>query len=167
MKIRELLQTELWSKQTTRKFLVWSGSVLWFVFGVLALWIGVEWYWLTPGERNAGRVALAQIDVLQSWDTLSDSDFNAADANAKGSLGVARQAAWTDRDKAIAGTLAVYLEMIEMDRESMQRSKSVLQLLQQRNSSLADSEKQHAEDRNFENKKTTLLLRSGLHGELD
>jgi hypothetical protein len=55
MKIRELLQTEIWSKRTSRKILVVTGIVL----GILALGIGslyeVNERWLTPREKSLAK----------------------------------------------------------------------------------------------------------------
>jgi hypothetical protein len=61
MKIRELLQTELWSKRTSRRILVGIGIlVVGFFF-----WCAIEQYVLTPGERSAARAALVKVDELQ------------------------------------------------------------------------------------------------------
>jgi hypothetical protein len=72
MKIREILQIELWSKETTRKVLRPVGRFLKrtaIVLGILVVLAGtafeIESHWLTGGERKAGRVALAQIEKLE------------------------------------------------------------------------------------------------------
>jgi hypothetical protein len=61
MKVRELLQIELWSKITSRKICIGIGIVIVGLFS----WCEVEKYWLTPGERDAGWTALAQIEELE------------------------------------------------------------------------------------------------------
>jgi hypothetical protein len=62
MKIRELLQYELWSKRTTWKILVVLALVLLLGYGI---WRGYERFWISSGVRESGRAALAQIDALQ------------------------------------------------------------------------------------------------------
>ena len=62
MKVRELFQIELWSKITSRKICIGIGIVIVGLFS----WCEVEKYWLTPGERDAGWTALAQIEELEN-----------------------------------------------------------------------------------------------------
>ncbi len=72
MNVRELLQTEIWSKETSRKILRRTWRIVRpvaVVSGILVLLLAVvfavEWYWLTSGERKAGRTALAKIEELE------------------------------------------------------------------------------------------------------
>src|ERR1700677_3065431 len=98
MNFRELLQIQIWSKRTTRKILVWFGIV--FVIGFLALngWHFVELHWLTGGERNAAKAALAQIEALQDAGTLSDDEFALKAKQAEAKVKAAQDAAVTYRD---------------------------------------------------------------------
>ena len=108
MKVRELLQKEVWSKRTSRKILV----VLAILCVAFVLWIAayvVDESWITPSERRAGRAALAQIDSLQNFDGMSDAEFDAGVLQAGRKVGDAEQAAWTSRDKRIAGVVSFYL----------------------------------------------------------
>jgi hypothetical protein len=135
MKIRELLQTEIWSKETTRKIIrrIWkflkpAGAVL----GVLALLLGVlfavEWYWLTGGERKAGKEALAKIEEVQTLlmgaDDRSNQDviwvtrFDTAERNARAAVDTAERNAWTIRDRQVAVELSGYLWEIDDFRKS-------------------------------------------------
>src|ERR1700728_1968783 len=120
MKLRELLQFEIWSKKTSRKILVWSGTILGFVIAFLAIWILIEKYWLTPGERRAGKVALVQIDGLQDFKSMSDQDFNSNFHRAEDEVNAARMSAWTWKDKGVAWSLYWYLEATSNDREEIQ-----------------------------------------------
>ncbi|HEY4357562.1 MAG TPA: hypothetical protein VGN16_17550 [Acidobacteriaceae bacterium] len=114
MTVREVLQTELWSKRTSRKILIGFGIVV----AVLAVALGIERYWLTPSERNAGRSALAAIDGLQHAEDMSHEVFHARDLMAKNQVDVASRAAWTGRDKVVVLLLENYLVLTEIDDES-------------------------------------------------
>jgi len=109
MNLRELLKTELWSKRTSRKILVWLGIVIAGFFVCCA----IEQYWTTPGEHKAARAALAQIDALQNLEFVSDEDFSARDKQAERQVDIARNAAWTERDKILAMDLSAYLGLTE------------------------------------------------------
>jgi hypothetical protein len=115
MKVRELLQTELWSKRTSRKIFVGFGIVI----VLLCAWYALERYWLTPGERNAARAALVQIDGLQDFVSLSDQDFDARKKQAEEMIDAAKQAAVTQRDELLALQLDGYLSLTEADREEV------------------------------------------------
>jgi hypothetical protein len=122
MNIRELLQTEIWSKETSRKILGWIGIVL----GCFATLVAVEYFWLTPGERLLGRAALAQIDGLQALDPESDA-FDAGAKQADGMLKAATLGAWTVRDKRVASALGAYLMIFEMEPEGIKMRRMIQQ----------------------------------------
>ena len=113
MTLREILQIELWSKRTTRRILVWLAVV----FGSLILVLGVrywiEYYWLTSGERRAGREALAQVEEVREVNLGDEQRFNASDRNAKEQVQAAEKAARTARDWAVAFSLDGYLASLE------------------------------------------------------
>jgi hypothetical protein len=108
MIIRDLLQIEIWSKRTSRKILIGLGIVvILLVVGVVVL-NALDERWITPPERKAGRAALAQIEVLQNFDQMSDSEYDAGALQAKQKINTAEQAAWTAQDKRIALMLLGY-----------------------------------------------------------
>ena len=117
MEIRELLQKEIWSKRTSRKILIGLGIVS------VGLIVGsaLNERWITPPERNAGRVALAQIEVLQSSNEMSDAEFDAKDLQAKQKVDLAEQAAWTSQDTRISAQLLGYLSLLETKRFDQKR----------------------------------------------
>jgi hypothetical protein len=119
MKVRELLQIEIWSKKTTRKILIVSGIVL----GIAAVGLGVLYEvnlrWLTTRERNAAKVALAEIDGLQDFAPLSDQDFDTKDKQAKAEVEAATNAAVTQRDDWLAFQLDIFLSETEGDRDEV------------------------------------------------
>jgi hypothetical protein len=55
-------------------------------FGVLVLLLAavsvVEWYWLTSGERKAGRTALAKIEELEQLEKNQSGDFDVMNSQA-------------------------------------------------------------------------------------
>jgi hypothetical protein len=111
MKVRELLQTELWSKRTTRKILVGFAIVV-VGFGVV---FTVEVKWLTPGERVAAKQALASLDVLQNLNS-GDEDFLKRTTQVHALIDVADQAAWTLRDDRIVTALRAYSDWLDFSR---------------------------------------------------
>jgi hypothetical protein len=173
MNLRELLKTELWSKETTRKVLRPAG---WFlkraaiVLGVLVILIGVayeiESHWLTSGERKAGRVALAQIEELEKLETGGNQGFEVVDARAKASVAVAEQKAWTLRDGYVNQFLVVYLGQIEMNHESAQREAQAKQFVMQKNLPWHSSPTSEANDRALKLQMYS-IFRSELHTLLD
>jgi hypothetical protein len=122
MNVRKLLQTELWSKRTTRKILVIVGIV----FGIAAVIYGglyaFEKFWLSPGERSAGKVLLQEIDNLQSVSPESQ-EFEAGVLEAKKQLELAKNAGITLRDDQIATLLDLYLSDTEMKRSDLEMKK--------------------------------------------
>jgi hypothetical protein len=120
MKIRELLQTEIWNRRTTRKILVGFGIV----FGVAAIGLGilyaVEVNWLTAGERNAAKAALTQIDALQDAGPLSDAEFKVRQEQTDAKVKAAQDAAETLKDDSTQETLFWYLAAVELERSKVQ-----------------------------------------------
>lgn len=114
MKIRELLQTELWSKSTTWKFLFISIALVVVVF---VGWFTYERYWISLGVRDSGRKALTQIDEMQTLGRTCSADFEIRAQTANRAIEVADQKASTVRDfdvlfqltNYLASTRAVYL----------------------------------------------------------
>jgi hypothetical protein len=159
MKVRELLQTELWSKRASQKILVGIGIV----FGLLIAWYLVERCVLTPGERAAARTALAQIDGMQNVNSFSDEDFSARDAQAQRQVEVVQQAGWTRRDKAIGSRLSAYLGLTEIDRESFKNMKE----LGQGHNSQSYSNEKLGEEIDSMGKKSRLMVRLSLHNAPD
>jgi hypothetical protein len=159
MKIRELLQVEIWSKRTTRKILVGFAVVV----GFLVAWQVLERYWLTPGERRAGKEAVVQIDAMQNLGLISDEDFDAKDKQAAGKVEAAEHAAWTDRDKGIADLISGYLMMTEVDRGEIQTT--VLEW--QRHASVKSSQEDLQRKLSLSGTEVRSMLRMELHGLLD
>jgi hypothetical protein len=116
MKIRELLQIEIWSKRTTPKVIAGIGIVVAFVALGFGAWSVVSRNWLTPEERRAAKVALKQVDALQNTGSLSNEEYAKLDKQADGSVEDALQAALTRRDKAVAMKLLIYQTATTLER---------------------------------------------------
>ena len=163
MKVRELLQVELWTKRTSRKILVGFGIV----FGIAVVGLGAlfafERYWLTKGERNAARVALAQIEALQNCVSCSDQEFAAKDKQVEGAVEIASQSAVTDRDDSVSIALLGYLSIIESERQEPQ----LRRMMQERHLSIPNSDPVLEERIRSTEKETKRLLHSVLHKALD
>ena len=160
MTLHELLQTELWSKKTTRKILI----VLAAVVCVCLAWMAVEQHWLTPGERRAGRQALAQIDSLQEFGNLGNEVFEARVKETREQIDAANRAALTNRDRGVARTLGFYLDLTKIDQEETQKLQS---LRQTAHSTLSFRDEEFAIDAAASAKRARLLLRTELHAALD
>jgi hypothetical protein len=116
MKIRELLQKEIWSKRTSRKILIGFGIVVVLLVVGFVVLNTLDERWITPPERKAGRAALAQIEVLQNFDQMSDSEYDAGALQAKQKIDRAEQTALTAQDKRIALMLLGYFVSTEEKR---------------------------------------------------
>jgi hypothetical protein len=112
MKLRELLQTEIWSKRTTRKIWKVVGTVL----VLVGLWFEVNHYWLTPSERKAARSALAKVDAIEKSDGLSKEEFGAKFSEAKQAVDATEREAWTTRDGKTSEMLSMYLDLVQVER---------------------------------------------------
>jgi hypothetical protein len=109
MKVRELLQTELWSKRTTRRILVVLVVAV-IAFGVV---FTVEVKWTSAGERSAARLALAELDALRKFDSGNYEGFAKKTFQADKMIDAADQAAWTLRDERIVRELRSYSDWIQ------------------------------------------------------
>jgi hypothetical protein len=119
MNVRELLQTEFWSKKALRRILIGFGIIICLlVVGFGALYY-VEWHWLTPGARKTDKVVLAQIDSLQNLELISRKDFEARESGLQEKLNKAGQAAWTLRDKGVYSELYFYLYATEREQAAV------------------------------------------------
>jgi hypothetical protein len=173
MKIRELLQIEIWSKETTRKILrrIWKVTKpVALVFGVLVLLLGiifaVEWYWLTNGERKAGKAALAKVEELEQLEKNSGDGFDAMNRQAKTSTAVAEQSAWTLRDRRTAGLLEFYRWDLESEHESRVREMEGRAILAERHLQWPSNPELEKELRDSQERAFS-SIRSMLHKELD
>jgi hypothetical protein len=140
MNFRELLQTEIWSKGTSRKILARVRKVLvrvGIVFGALAVVFGtvyvIEISWMTAGERKIATTALPEIDTLQNFVTADGNDFETRDQQAKETVMAAARAARTIRDNRVSGLLWEYLGLTESDRRMAKLSAQIRSRMQQRN----------------------------------
>ena len=116
MNLRELLHIQHWSKRTSRMGLAVLGLILGLFLAGLLSWRVVDASWITPGERNAAKAALAELDVMQGSDLTSDRDFSAEAQAAEAKIGAAEQAAWTARDRRIVSELMGYQSVLVVDR---------------------------------------------------
>ena len=123
MNLHELLHYELWSKRTSKKIV--AGLIV--VFAGCLIWAAVEQYWVSLGERTAGRAALAQIDGLQNFASMGDQDFDAHSKTIEKQVAAAAAAAWTTRDQLLALDLSWYFDQTKIDRESLQRRKMTVE----------------------------------------
>src|ERR1035438_3789349 len=118
MNIRELLQIGILSNKKSRRILVGFGIV------VVSLFVGfrvpqvLQRSWLTPGERDAGRAALAKIDSLQNLESISLEDFDARENGLAEKLKMVSDEAWTQRDESVYCQLWLYRRITEPDRRS-------------------------------------------------
>lgn len=162
MNVRKLLQTELWSKRTTRKMLVGIGIALVLLVVGYGVWYEVEVHWLTQGERNAAKDALREIDALQDANSLNDEEFRIRLEQTSTKVQRAEDVALTYRDNFLQMKLSAYLTGIEMDRYKLQRRELAKHGLDQREPDIENDEK--IESILSELKKNNRLA---LHQELD
>ena len=108
MKIRELLQTEVWSNRTSQKIFVGLGIFLGIVVAGYVLWSVVDRNWITPGERSTAKVALGKLDALQDVGFLNDKEFVVWAKLIARRVDDAHQAARTTRDRKIVAALMSY-----------------------------------------------------------
>jgi hypothetical protein len=119
MTIREILQIEIWSKRTSRKILIGLGIVVVLLVVGFVVLNALDERWITPPERKAGRAALAQIEVLQNFDQMSDSEYDAGALQAKQKIDAAEHAAWTAQDERIALMLLGYFASTDGKRSHL------------------------------------------------
>jgi len=162
MKIREILQIEIWSKRTSRKILVGIGIVVSLLTLGLFAWYEVECHWLTKGERIAASVALQRIDLLQGSDSLSDEEFKVRNDQVNSAVDAAEIAARTTKDELIAADLIMCSMKIESARMKMLKQRWIQQ------GKLHQSENDRESDSRIElfTDKVTQLSCLKLHQEL-
>lgn len=114
MNVRKLLQTELWSKETSRKILVGVAIFTGALVVTYGIWYEVETHWSTDRERAAAKVALQRIDALQHADSLSNAEFKIRTDEVETALNAAEIAARTKKDELIS----IELMMCSMGAES-------------------------------------------------
>jgi hypothetical protein len=113
MKVRELLQTEIWSKRTSRVLLMF---LLCLVVGYVLL-AYVSDHWLTQREREAAGNALKQVDALEAQIAETDQqDFDAKKWRAQQATDAASKAALTSRDERLSFELSSYFAEVLIDR---------------------------------------------------
>jgi hypothetical protein len=125
MKIRELSQTVFWSKKALRRILIGFGIVVCLLvvgFGVLYY---VELHWITPGERDACRAVLTQIDALQNLELIGREDFDAREKGLPEKLKTAREASSTSLDQIVYTDLYLYLVATESERREVWMQKQM------------------------------------------
>ena len=147
MKIREILQTEIWSKETSRRILaparkylvppkrvvVRVAIALGIIVALAGIALTIEMLWMTNGERRVATEALAEIDALQSYVSSESDDFEARDRQAKERIEEADSIAETIRDKRTSTGLWLYLYLTESDREEAEMETKARAFAQQRN----------------------------------
>jgi hypothetical protein len=88
--------------------------------GIVAAGVGAftayQLCWLTSAERDAAHAALAAVDGLQTYNALSDDQFDAKAQQAEETVETAREAALTVRDQKVAFALRRYLGSIEVEQ---------------------------------------------------
>lgn len=173
MNLHELLQYELWSKDASRKILRPVGKLLKrvsVVLGALIVLIAIvfliERYWLTDGERRAGRAALAQVEELQDLIDCNCNRFATVDDGAKTAVELADEKKWTLRDRIVAFDLSFYLMEVEEKQAQDLREAKLRVFMQQRHLQWHSDPKLEAKSRSLQFQIFS-DLRSALHKELD
>jgi len=163
MTFREVLQIEVWSKSTTRKILVASGTLIGIlVLGVLVFY-QVETHWLTAKEQAAATEALKQIDGLQGFGSLSDHEFETKSRGVEAAVDKANGAAFTERDKQLAFLISAYFEETRTDREELQ----IAEMMWDRHLPESDSRTQFGKKIDLTGTEIRTLTRLQLHKILD
>lgn len=127
MNLRQALQTELWSKRTTRKILVGLAAFIGVVLIVFGIRYEVEVHWLTDGERLAARIALQRIDAFPNVDSISDEEFNTLNDEVDSAVEAAGVAARTSKDQMIAARLIICSMGIGSHRFAMIKQRMIQQ----------------------------------------
>ena len=163
MNLRELLQTEIWSKKALRRALIGFGIVTCLLVVGLVVLRYVEWHWLTPGEREAGKAVLAQIDLLQHAELISREDFEARELGLPEKLKMAREATWTLRDQGVYSELFVYLLVTERERAEVWKQNQ----MQPGDSSITKSDRELNRKAITSRKEQVRFYRQLLHYQFD
>ncbi len=163
MKVRELLQTVLWSKKALRRILIGFGILI----GVLVVGFAVLYeaglHWLTPGERRTGRALLAQIDAIQNLETISRDDFEARERGLSEKWKAADDATWTRPDLEVYVILDAYLKETEQERADVWE----LNYLKAGGRSISESDRGLSWEKVEAEKEQLRYYRVLLHKELD
>jgi hypothetical protein len=128
MKVRELLQFEIWSKETSRKILLGFGIVVVSLIGVFFIGYEIEIHWLTAGERIAAKAALVQVEELENSRPMTREEFEARSKKVEASVELADHAVRTVKDQLVEMRLGLYLMSVEVERDDALSR----QLMQQR-----------------------------------
>jgi hypothetical protein len=159
MKIRELLQMEIWSKRTHRRLLIGFVTV---VAGVL-IWAWIDGIWLTGNERGAARNALALVDDLKAHASEDDQkDFDRRSEQAKQAVDVVAKAGYTGRDEQVSSGLRWYFDLVAFER--IQKSRG---LSRQASASFGDRETQTTSNANLILREEEVFNVGALHHTLD
>jgi len=125
--------------------------------------LAVEWYWLTPGEHRADKAALAQIDSMQAFESMSQPQFDSMAKQAEEKVEGAKHAAWTIRDKDVAYSLEAYLLLTTIEQEGLRRRREI----ELKYPPLALRDVETAQEMATSNKQARSTVRVTLHSYLD
>ncbi len=112
MKVRNVLQIEVWSKKTTQNILLGFGIVICSLLVTLMGWYEIDSHWLTKGERDAAKLTLQRTDELQTVVAL-DQEYKFQDDRANAALKTAAAVGRTDKDGSIQMKLSTCLAGVE------------------------------------------------------
>jgi hypothetical protein len=126
----------------------------------------VEWYWLTGGEREAGKAALTKIEALEQLEKNANDGFDAMDSQAKASVALARQKAWTLRDRRTLEELEFYRWELETVHDRRIRELELRSIVIQRHLEWHENPELEQKSREADDR-TLNWIRSLLHRELD
>jgi len=167
MKIRELLQTEIWSKGTTRRIFVVLGII--FGIGLVSSFLLYEYETrrLTQGERDSARAALAQIEWLRECGSCSYEDFQARDIQVKRAVEWADVSSSTYRDSTVVWALRGYQTTAESVYESDYEDPRIEKMIEERHLPHAPKDPEFEEKRRLSNQKLIRFWHLALHKTLD
>jgi hypothetical protein len=173
MKIHELLQTELWSKERSRKIFRWiwrflkpASIALGLLLVLLYVFHVVEVHWLTNGEKQAGKAALAQVERLEALRYCRCGQFAVANKEATKGVQDARSKAWTIRDKGTAEWLELYRWQVETENADDLRRAEVVEFVARKHLQIQMDPQSEAKDRELKNE-SFRQIRGILHQLLD
>ena len=163
MTLREVLQIELWSKQTTRKIVKTVGICFAMVVCIVSIGFALETLWINPLERSTAKVALSDVESLQGIDSTKEDEYKARKDKAEAATEGAQKAAWTWRDQNLSQALYGYLFLIEMEHDEPRR-RAALQEFYQKHPEHRKSAAQQQEDISPQ---AIEFIGKRLHGALD
>jgi hypothetical protein len=169
MNVRELLQIELWSKEASRKVVrrIWRvlkpvTIALGLLLVLLFVSYEVEAHWLTSGEKQAGKVALAQVEKLEALSYCRCEQFAVTNKEATNAIQFARSKAWTLRDHGLAEWLEFYRWQVETENADDLREAEIARRHLQ-----LHADPQSEEKRRELSNETFRQIRGALHQLLD